>query len=251
MFEVAASAYDSFMGVYSAELAPQLADLADVSPAQRVLDVGCGTGVLTAELVSRVGAAAVAAVDPSESFVAAVRARHPEVEVSLATAEELPFPDASFDASLAQLVVHFMADPVGGLREMARVTRPAGVIAACVWDFELDRSPIAVFWRAARELDPAAGEESEPPGGRQGHLGELLRTAGLGDVRETELIARRTFPAFEDWWKGFARGVSPSGTYVESLDAEHRTRLRDRCAELLGEGPFTVRAVAWAARGTV
>jgi ubiquinone/menaquinone biosynthesis C-methylase UbiE len=95
-----------------------------VCDGQRALDVGCGPGALTAELVSRLGAVAVAAVDPSEPFVAAARERHPGVQVLRASAEHLPFPDRTFDASLAQLVVHFMSDPVAGLAEMARVTRP-------------------------------------------------------------------------------------------------------------------------------
>ena len=135
MFEVAAEAYDRFMGRYSAQLAPPLADFGRVRAGQRVLDVGCGPGALTAELVARVGADAVAAVDPSESFVAAARARYPEVDVRHASAEHLPFDDAVFDAALAQLVVHFMSDPVGGLRELKRVTAPGGTVAACVWAF--------------------------------------------------------------------------------------------------------------------
>ncbi len=133
-FDVAADAYDRFMGRYSQLLSPQMADLAGVRPGQRVLDVGCGPGALTAELVTRLGPEGVGAVDPSEPFVAAARARHPGVDVSQASAEELPFADGSFDAALAQLVVHFMKDPVAGLAEMARVTRPGGVVAACVWD---------------------------------------------------------------------------------------------------------------------
>ena len=120
-FDVAADAYDRFMGRYSQLLSPQLADLAGVRAGQRVLDVGCGPGALTAELVARVGAGAVAAVDPSEPFVAAAGSRYPGVDVRRASAEHLPFQDATFDASLAQLVVHFMADPVAGLAEMARV----------------------------------------------------------------------------------------------------------------------------------
>src|SRR5580765_2048472 len=115
------------MGRYSTLLAPQFADFAGVGSGQRVLDVGCGPGALTTELVVRVGASAVAAVDPSASFVAAARERHPGVEVVQASAEQLPFPDGAFDASLAQLVVHFMPDPIRGLSEMARVTRPDGV----------------------------------------------------------------------------------------------------------------------------
>src|SRR3954469_8035327 len=127
-FDVAAESYDRFMGRYSSQLSAQLADLAGVEAEQRVIDVGCGPGALTAELVRRVGASAVAAVDPSEPFVEAARARHPGVDVRLASAEQLPFEDDVFDAAIAQLVVHFMSDPATGVGEMARVTRPGGPV---------------------------------------------------------------------------------------------------------------------------
>ena len=133
-FAVAADSYDRFMGRYSVLLAPQLAAFAGVAPGQRVLDVGCGPGALTTELVRLLGPDEVTAVDPSEPFVAAARERHPGVTVEQAAAEALPFADDSFDAALAQLVVHFMTDPVAGLQEMARVTRGGGLVAACVWD---------------------------------------------------------------------------------------------------------------------
>src|SRR4051812_7694122 len=144
-FDVAADKYDRLMGHYSSQLAGPLADLAGVRAGQRVLDVGCGPGALTAELVKRVGPDAVAAVDPSPPFVAANRERHPGVAVAQATAEDLPFDDDGFDAALAQLVVHFMADPVAGLREMARVTRPGGAVVASVWDHADKRSPVAAL----------------------------------------------------------------------------------------------------------
>ena len=123
-FNVSADAYLRFMGRYSEPLSAQFADLAGVRGGQRVLDVGCGPGALTAELVSRADAGAVSAVEPSASFAAAARDRLPGVDIRQSSAEQLPFPDAGFDAALAQLVVHFMADPVTGLREMGRVTRP-------------------------------------------------------------------------------------------------------------------------------
>ena len=125
-FDVAADAYLRFMGRYSERLAQPFAALADLAPGERVLDVGCGPGALTARLVELVGAGAVSAVDPSASFVAAVRERLPGVDVRTGAAERLPFPDGTFGAALAQLVVHFMTDAVAGLREMARVTTPAG-----------------------------------------------------------------------------------------------------------------------------
>jgi SAM-dependent methyltransferase len=159
-FVAGAEAYDRFMGRYSVPLAPKLADFADVAAGQRVLDVGCGPGALTTELVDRVGADAVAAVDPTEAFVEAARERHPGVDIRVARAEQLPFADASFDAALAQLVVHFMADPVGGLRDMARVTREEGVVAACVWDHAGGQGALSVFWEAARELDPDVVDET-------------------------------------------------------------------------------------------
>ena len=142
-FDVSADAYTRFMGRYSEPLAARFADLAGVRPGQRALDVGCGPGALTAELADRLGAGEVCAVDPSESFAAAARERLPGSTVGVAAAERLPFPDRTFDAALAQLVVHFMADPVAGLREMGRVTRAGGVVGACVWDHGGAHGPLS------------------------------------------------------------------------------------------------------------
>jgi SAM-dependent methyltransferase len=249
MFDVAAEAYDRFMGRYSVQLSPQLADLAAVSAGERVLDVGCGPGALTAELVARVGEDAVSAVDPSETFVAAARERHPGVDVQVATAEQLPFPDGAFDAALAQLVVHFMTDPVAGLREMKRVTTPGGIVVACVWDHAGDRTPLSAFWQAARELDPATHDESALPGAREGQLGELFAEAGLTSVEETSLEATSRFESFEEWWELFTLGVGPAGAYARRLDDESLARLQARCAEVLPSAPFTLSTWAWAARG--
>jgi SAM-dependent methyltransferase len=249
MFVVAAESYDRFMGRYSVQLSPGLADLAGVQGGQKVLDVGCGPGALTGELVRRLGADAVAAVDPSASFVEAARERNPGVDVRTASAESLPYPDDSFDAALAQLVVHFMSDPVAGLAEMARVTRTDGVVAACVWDYGGERAPLALFWQAARSLDPDARDESELPGTRAGHLAELFRAAGLREVEEATLSAKVEFASFDEWWEPFTLGVGPAGAHARSLDEERLTALRDRCRELLPEPPFTVDASAWAARG--
>src|SRR5256714_11808117 len=179
-FNVSADSYLRFMGQYSEPLAAQFADLAAVRGGQRVLDVGCGPGALTAELVRRTSPEAVSAVEPSGSFAVAARERLPGVDIRLAAAEQLPFGDAVFDAVLAQLVVHFMADPVAGLREMGRVTRPGGIVAACVWDHAGGRGPLSAFWRAVRELDPGADDESDLAGGRGGHPAGLVRPAGAG-----------------------------------------------------------------------
>jgi SAM-dependent methyltransferase len=250
-FIVGADEYDRFMGRYSGPLAPKFADLATVQAGQRVLDVGCGPGALTAELVRRLGPDAVSAVDPSEPFVAAARERHPGVSVQRAAAEELPFEDGAFDAALAQLVVHFMADPVVGLREMARVTRTDGVVAACVWDHAGGRGPLSPFWQGARELDPGVEGESQLAGAREGHLGQLFQAAGLREIEESDLSVSVGHPSFEEWWEPFILGVGPAGAYAAGLDEKRQARLRELCREMLPAPPFTLTALAWAARGLV
>jgi SAM-dependent methyltransferase len=248
-FDVAAGAYDQFMGRYSRLLAPQMRDLAGVREGDRAIDVGCGPGALTSCLIDLLGVDNVAAADPSEPFVTAARARYPGLDVRIARAEELPFPDDDFDAALAQLVVHFMADPVGGVREMIRVTRPGGAIAACVWDHAGETGPLATFWRAVRSLDPDAEDEGQLAGTAPGQLVEILEAAGAHDVTESVLVADLVHPTFDAWWEPFTLGVGPAGSYVASLDAAAVERLRLRCLELTGAGPFRIEARAWAARG--
>jgi SAM-dependent methyltransferase len=249
-FFVAADAYDRFMGRYSEPLAPVFADFAGVAEEQRVLDVGCGPGALTAELVLRLGPAAVTAVDPSEPFVAAARERHPDVRVERASAEDLPFPDGAFDAALAQLVVHFMTNPVVGLREMARVTRENGVVAACVWDHAPGgQGPLSVFWEAAREIEPDLEGEGVLAGARAGHLTELFEAAGIPDVSESHVAVSVEHPTFEDWWEPFTLGVGPAGVYAAGLDPERQAALREECRAKLPSAPFVATVRAWSARG--
>ena len=247
-FDVSADAYGRFMGRYADPLAPLFADWAGVAAGQRVLDVGCGPGALTAQLVDRVGAGAVAAVDPSGPFVAAASARFPEVDVRPGVAEQLPFDDDSFDAALAQLVVHFMDDPVAGLREMRRVTRPGGVVAACVWDHAGDGGPLSLFWRAVHESDPDARGEAGLAGAREGHLVELADAAGLRAVESARLTVAVPYETFDEWWETFTLGVGPAGAYVTGLDAPARTALRSRCEDRLPAAPFEVNASAWCVR---
>jgi SAM-dependent methyltransferase len=246
-FDVGADAYGCFMGRYSEPLAVRFAALVEARPGQRALDVGCGPGALTAALAQRLGSGSVAAIDPSASFVSAVRERLPGVDVRHAYAEELPFPDNEFDLAVAQLVVHFMIDPVAGLAEMARVTRPGGLVAACVWDQAGASGPLATFWRAARDLDPSVRDESDLPGARDGHLVELFTRVGLDQARQDTLTVHASFPNLDAWWQPFTLGVGPAGAYVATLDPEHRDSLRDRCSQLLPVGPFVVQATAWTA----
>ena len=250
-FDVDPASYDRFMGRYSEPLAPVFVDFARLGRVRTVLDVGCGPGALTAELLRRLGAAStVYAVDPSESFVTAARLRFSAATVAQASAEDLPFDDGMFDASLAQLVVHFMSDPVLGLREVRRVTRPGGVIAACVWDHAGGTAAVSPFWKAVREFDPGADDESGLAGAREGHLGELFRQAGLNEVEEGAVEVTVEHASFEEWWEPYTLGVGPAGTYVARMGTDARERLRERCRSSLPAAPFAVRGRAWAARGT-
>jgi SAM-dependent methyltransferase len=244
-FDVTADAYARFMGRFSTPLAAQLTGLVDPRPGQRALDVGCGPGALTQHLVDRLGEDAVSAVDPSESFVAAVRDRYPGVDVRVGVAEALPFPDDGFDLALAALVVHFMTDPVAGLAQMGRVTRPGGRVAATVWDHAGNSGPLATFWQAAHDVDPGAPDQSGLPGAREGHLVELAGEAGLRGIEPSMLTVRIPLSSFDEWWEPFTLGVGPAGAYVARAGEAQREALKARCAQLLPPAPFELTASAW------
>ena len=248
-FEVPAESYDRFMGRFSQPLAPKFAHYAGVTAGERVLDVGCGPGALTSVLVQTLGPARVAAIDPSQPFVDAIRQRHSDVEVKLASADAIPFSDGVFDRALAQLVVHFMPDPVAGVREMGRVTRLGGAIAACVWDHAGRSGPLTAFWDAAHEMDDFVHDEAGMPGASEGSLASIFREAGLSAVEDSFLAVQVGFTDFDEWWQPFTLGVGPAGRYVAGLDDVRREQLRARCAELLPKEGFEIEARVWAARG--
>jgi SAM-dependent methyltransferase len=248
-FQAGGAAYDRFMGRYSEPLARAFADAAGITSPQQVVDIGCGPGALTAELVRRLGAEAVAAIDPTEPFVEACGRRNPGVEVHLGRAEELPFPDDRFDAALAQLVLHFVTDPPAAAREMRRVVRPGGVIGACVWDME-GMTMLRVFREAVRAIDLEAPAGSDPRAfGREGEIAELFRSAGLQDVTDGALEVETTYADFDEFWQPFTLGIGPAGAYVVTLDTVRQARLRDEMHERIGssEGSFTLPARAWSA----
>ena len=250
-FTVSGDAYDSFMGRYSRPLAPAFADFGGVGQGQRALDVGCGSGVLTEELARRVGPEQVAAVDPSPLLRAAAE-RVPGAELKEGSAEDLPWPDDSFDAALAQLVIHFMDDPAAGATEMARVTRPGGTVAACSWDFAGGMEMLRVYWQAARDLDPAISGESRSFGHLE-ELDSLWRERGLEEVEAGAIEVETHYEDFDELWGSFLLGVGPAGQYVTSLPSHRQALLRDEYHRRLGEptGGFRLGARAWAVRGRV
>lgn len=247
-------AYDAFMGRYAVPLAPLLADLAEVAGGQRALDVGCGTGALTSELVARLGVDRVAGCDPSPVQLAACRATHRDVDLREAPAEELPWEDDTFDVALAQLVLHFASDAEQAVREMRRVVVPGGRVAACVWDFEGGMEMLRAFWDAALSVDPDAPDELRTMRfGRAGQLTALLSEAGLTGVDEQRLTVTSGYADVEELWSTFLLGVGPAGAYLVGLPEDRRATLRAAFVGRLGPPPgaFALRAVARAAVGTV
>jgi SAM-dependent methyltransferase len=254
-FRTPAEAYDRHIGRYGQELAHALINATGLRAGHRALDVGCGPGALTAELFALLGPDHVTAVDPSAPFAAACRRRLPDVDVRVAPAEALPFDDASFDDALAQLVVNFMTDPPAGVREMKRVTRPGGTVAAAVWDYAGEMTLLRQFWDAAVALDPAAadGHEGLMPYCTPDALEELWSAAGLADVRLSTAVVSAGYDGFEDLWQPLELGVAPSGAYAASLPARARTALKAELRRRLGAGdePFRLTARAWIVTGRV
>jgi ubiquinone/menaquinone biosynthesis C-methylase UbiE len=251
-FAGAASFYDRFMGRYTPSLAVALTDAAGISDGMRALDVGCGPGGLTRELAARVGAENVAAIDPAEQFAAACRERNPGADVREGVAEELPWPDDEFDAALSSLVIGFMRDPDQGVREMARVTRPGGTLAVCMWDIATGgMTMLRLFWDAVREIVPRAEGERRMAGTAEGDIAERFNRAGLDDVIAGALVAHADYASFEDFWEPFTFAVGPAGQYLKSLPPEQRDAVREGLSAQLPGGSFTLEARAWYARGTV
>jgi SAM-dependent methyltransferase len=254
LFRGSADAYDRFVGRYGPKLSGELIAAAGVQQGQRVLDVGCGPGPLTTALAALVGAAHVSGVDPSEPFVQACRERVPGADVRVAAAEELPFEDHTFDATLSQLVVNFLDDAPRGLLEMRRVTRPDGVVAGCTWDYADGMTMLRGFWDSVRALAPEGSGADEGLTMRYADpetLGELWRGAGLRDVDVSELFAEASYEDFDDLWEPFLAGIGPAGAHAASLDADDQRRLRDEFHRRLGSpaGRFTLSARAWCAVG--
>ena len=254
-FAVEAEIYDRFVGRYGDELGRERAGRADVQPGMRALDVGAGTGKFTRVLARIVGEENVAAVDPSEPFVAALTERFPAADVRTGAAEELPFADDSFDAVLAQLVMNFLHDPERGVDEMLRVARDGGVVAAAVWDYGHEMTLLTTFWEAAAALDArgvaALDERARMRFGWENGLGELWLDGGVRGTTSGEIVVSAAYESFDDLWEPFTRGVGPAGAYAASLEPEALQSLRAEYYRRLGcpRGPFELTARAWYAVG--
>lgn len=251
----AADAYERHIGRYGEALGRRLIDAAGLKAGDRALDVGCGTGKLTRELVALLGAENVSAIDPSPPFAATVRAKFPGVRVEDGAAESIPFEDAAFDASFAQLVVNFMRDAHKGVGEMKRVTRPGGSVVAAVWDYGDGMTLLRRFWDAAAATGPNTDPQDElnMRYATADELASLWTERGLSGIRTFAADTAASYAGFEDLWHGFEQGVGPAGAYAVSISEEQRRRLKDEYQRLLGvgDGPFELTARAWVVTGRV
>jgi SAM-dependent methyltransferase len=255
-----AEAYERFMGRWSRLIAPLLLGFAAAPPAGRVLDIGSGIGTLAFEVAERDVRGQVTGIDPSKEFVAYATSRNSvadRVSFRLGDAQDLPFPDASFDACLSLLVFNFIPDPEKALREARRVTLPEGRIAAAVWDYGGLMRMLRAFWDAVGDVDPQSEKRDEKhmPLCRAGELSRLWKLGGLENVHEEPLDITMKFDSFADYWEPFLLGQGPAGAYVQTLDVERLQTLRSAMKRQLSlsseRDPFTLPARAWAVRGTV
>lgn len=253
-FQAPADAYDRFMGRYSRELSKPFADLCLPRHGGRFLDVGCGPGALTTLAAHRLGPSQVSAVDPTPAFVAACRQRLPGVDVRQAPAESLPFEGAEFDSAAAQLVMHFVSDAPAAVREMARVVRPGGLVAASVWDFAEGMEMLRAFWDAALAIDPDAPDEARTMRfGKEGELTALFEAGGLERVQASTVRVESGYSGFDELWSTFLAGIGPAGAYAAGLERSHQDALRERLFERLGRptSAFRLGAVARVVSGAV
>ena len=257
---IAAATYERTMGRWSRRLAPLFLDFAGAARAgERALDLGCGTGSLTFALAERSPGAAVTGCDIAEPLLARARAANPDPErirFEAGDARALPYPDGAFDRVLSSLVLMLIPDGERAAREMARVARPGGTVAAAVWDLRggVVNSRLALDTAAALEPEAAAFRDRFHAGLglRPGELAEVWRRIGLRDVCEAELTIRMEFADFADFWEPIAEG-NIFGTMLRGLPEERQALIRGRAeaAYRSGEpdGPRSFAATAWAVAG--
>ncbi len=222
--------YERSMGRWSRRLAGVFCDALDLPAEGHVLDAGCGTGALSEALTARAPALRITGIDPSAAFVAAAQASLPLARFRTGDIQALDLPDGSQDAALALLVLQFVPDPGAAVAEMARVTRPGGLVATAMWDFWGGFPFLRLFADTAAAILPQAAawrarHWSGTPIGSPGRLGALFRAAGLAEVTESDLTIRQDLKNFADWYEPWVAGEGFMGAFLVSLPPADRARL--------------------------
>lgn len=253
----AAHTYDQYMGRWSRRVAPLFVQWLAAPRGGRWVDLGCGTGALSASIVAFCEPTSVLGLDTAESFVQTAAREVPAGTFRVGDALATGLPDASFDAAVSGLVLNFVRDPEHALREMRRLVRPGGVVAVYVWDYAGHMQIMRRFFDGARRVDPGAAAYDDgvnAPVCRPDPLRRALAGAGLEQIDVTALDLTAAFGDFEDYWTPFLGGTGSAPKYVASLDDPARQRVREAVRALLPTGPdgeILLAVRAWAARGTV
>lgn len=250
--------YEQYVGRWSRQVAPRFLAWLNVPPHRRWLDIGCGTGALSAAILDGCSPLSVAGVEPSEGFLEKAQDRLAgRVLLRRGSAEQIPLEDGAVDVAVSGLVLNFVPDGRAALREMARVTGPGGTIAAYVWDYAGKMELMRHFWDAAVELDPAAAKADEGvrfPLCRPDALAQLFAGAGLSGTEVTGIDITTPFASFDEYWRPFLGGQGPAPAYAMALDEQARANLRERLRARLplqADGTLSLIARAWAVRATV
>lgn len=248
----AGNSYEHYMGRWSRLVAEKF--VAWLSPPEQAawLEIGCGTGALTAAILAGAAPRSILSIDPSADFVAHARVAIGDGRASFEVADALKLPaePASIDVVTSGLVLNFVPDRPAALAEMQRVLKPDGLLSFYVWDYPGGGIGfIHAFWKAAVEIDPDAAKLGEgvrfPFCTREGLLA-LCQEAGWREVAIAPVEIETRFADFEAFWRPFTLGAGPAPGYCMSLTEDHRARLKARLAERLGAtGPISLAARAW------
>ncbi len=250
--------YEQYVGRWSRRVAPRFLSWLNIPAGRRWLDVGCGTGALSAAILDQCAPLSVIALEPSEGFLEKAKEQlGSRVLLRRGSAAEIPLDDRSVDVTVSGLVLNFVPNGRAAVSEMARVTAPGGMIAAYVWDYSEKMELMRYFWDAAVELNPEAAKLDEGvrfPVCRPEALTELFAGAGLRGIEVTAIDVTTSFADFEDYWRPFLGGQGPAPAYAVALDDTARGRLAERLKRRLplqADGSISLTARAWAVRGSV